>query len=67
MLFVTVVEALHALVEKANPRRLKFVYGELFFEVSHLQFAGDTILFCNASLHEVDNLKSILRWYEFKS
>lgn len=34
-------------------------------EVTHLQFAGDTILFCDASWLQAYNLKIILKWFEF--
>lgn len=33
-------------------------------EVTHLQFAVDTIMFCDASLDQVVNLKFILKWFE---
>lgn len=37
------------------------------YEENHLQFADDTIIFCDASSEKVDNLKYILRWFEMLS
>ena len=31
-------------------------------EVTHLQFANDTVTSCDASLTQVDTLKMILKW-----
>lgn len=77
MLFFIVVEALHALlgggftcfVGKANHQRLISWYSadNSSLEVSHWQFAYDTITFCDASLYEIENLKSILCWFELIS
>lgn len=77
VVFFIVVEALHALlgggftcfVGKANHQRLIswFSADNSSLEVSHLQFAYDTITFCDASLYEVENLKSILCWFELIS
>lgn len=65
MLFVIVVEALHALMEEGNLKRLlkRFSVEHSSLEVSHLHFADD-VIFCNASLNEVGNLNSILCWFE---
>ncbi|XP_058202821.1 uncharacterized protein LOC131317276 [Rhododendron vialii] len=35
--------------------------------VSHLQFADDTILFCNNNIEEMANIKRILRCFQFMS
>lgn len=35
-----------------------------FLEVTHLQFADDTVIFCDASLNQVETLKFILKWFE---
>lgn len=35
--------------------------------VSHLQFADDTIIFCEGDLEEVKNLKRVLRCFEVMS
>ena len=34
-------------------------------EVTHLQFADDTIMFCDASWLQANNLKIILKWFKF--
>ena len=36
-------------------------------EVTHLQFANSTIIFCDASLNQVESLKFILKWFEWHS
>lgn len=33
-------------------------------KVSHLQFADDTIFFCNNDMNEILHLKTILRWFQ---
>lgn len=65
MLFVIVAEALHALMEKSKHHILikDFVVDNVDVEVTHLQFADDTIMFLDASLDQLDNLKCILRWF----
>lgn len=61
MLFVIVVEALHALLEKAQ--RLRIIKGYSFeislAEVSHLQLADDTIVFCDSNIDENESLKAM--------
>ena len=66
MLFVLVVEALN---EKARRTGLftGFAIDDSGLEVTHLQFADNSIIFCNASLDEVNNLKLILKWFELLS
>lgn len=66
MLFVIMVEDLHFLLEKAQLRNLLngFFVENASLEVTDLQFADDTVIFCGASLNEVKNLKCILRWFE---
>ena len=68
-LFNVAVEALNVLIERAV--HLGIVRGvEVGVDkvrVSHLQFADDTILFCDSSLEEVSNFKMILRCFELMS
>ena len=51
MLFVIVVEALNALLDKAKHRGLisGFAIDNVEYEITHVQFADDTIIFCDAS------------------
>ena len=60
-------EALHALIEKAKHNNLikGFAVENANIEVTHLQFADDTIMFCDASLDQLQNLKCILNRFEF--
>ena len=50
MLFVIVAEALNAFMEIATQRALikGFAIDNSGVEVTHLQFANDTIIFCDA-------------------
>lgn len=52
ILFVIVAEALNALMERATQRALikGFAIDNSAVEVTHLQFANDIIIFCDASL-----------------
>lgn len=36
-------------------------------EVSHLQFADNTVVFCDTKAEEIDSLKAMLRWFEMIS
>eukprot|EP00268_Persea_americana_P028829 TRINITY_DN27957_c0_g1_i1.p1 TRINITY_DN27957_c0_g1~~TRINITY_DN27957_c0_g1_i1.p1 ORF type:complete len:198 (+),score=28.97 TRINITY_DN27957_c0_g1_i1:182-775(+) len=69
ILFVIVAKALNALMNRANQARLisGFSIENADYEVTHLQFADDTIIFCDASLEQVERLKFILRWFEMLS
>ena len=69
MLFVIVAEALNALWERAKQTRLLmgFTIANSVHKVTHLQFADNTIIFCNASSDQVDNLKFLLQWFEMFS
>lgn len=70
MLFVIVVEALHALLEKrlSSCESLKGYSVEHFsMAVNHLKFANDAIVFCDSIISEIDSLKAILRWFELMS
>lgn len=66
MLFVIVAEAFNALMEKAKHQGLLkgFAVENADQEETHLQFADDTIAFCDASVTQVINLKFILKWFE---
>ena len=61
-LFTNVVHVLSRSMVKANEIGLfgGFLVGGNRIEVSHLQFAYDTIFFCRASLEELHSLKLIL-------
>lgn len=63
MLFVVVAKAFNVLMERAKICRLitGFSTSNSFHEVTHLQFANDTIILCSASLKQVVALKNILR------
>lgn len=63
MLFVIVAEALHALMENAKQVMLLtgFVIENVDYEVTHLQFADDKLVFCDASVGQVETLKLILK------
>ena len=44
-----------------------FKVGEGEFQVSHLQFADDSLLLCEADVMEIRNVKKILRCFELIS
>ncbi|XP_028084749.1 uncharacterized protein LOC114285866 [Camellia sinensis] len=62
-------EGLNILLLRARELRLiKWIYiGVNGVVVSHLQFADDSLLFCEADVQEVMNLKRILRCFEMVS
>lgn len=68
-LFNIVVEALNILLERA--RALNIIKGTQIGAngviPSHLQFADDTILFCNNDRVELANIKRILRCFQLMS
>ncbi|GMI70502.1 hypothetical protein HRI_000719500 [Hibiscus trionum] len=71
LLFNLVGEALHLMIEKATEVGLfsGFSIGKEgnSYSLSHLQFADDLIIFCNASIREVKNVKRVLRVFEIAS
>ncbi|XP_016206133.1 uncharacterized protein LOC107646461 [Arachis ipaensis] len=68
-LFVLVVDVLHRMVGEAvrNGRISPLVVGRDRVELSHLQFADDTILFCPPDDETMQNYKRLLRWFELMS
>lgn len=68
-LFNIVVEALNILLERA--RTLNIIHGIQIGSngviLSHLQFADDTILFCNNDRAELANIKRVLRCFQLMS
>ncbi|XP_077231884.1 uncharacterized protein LOC143864904 [Tasmannia lanceolata] len=65
-LFVIVAEALSLLMEKGKSVGLVkgIQCGQNRVEVSHLQFADDTLLFSSPQTSKILNLKAVLRCYE---
>ncbi|XP_015938722.1 uncharacterized protein LOC107464306 [Arachis duranensis] len=68
-LFVLVVDILHRMISEAvkNGRISPLVVGRDSVELSHLQFADDTILFCPPHDETMQNYKWLLRWFELMS
>jgi len=68
-LFVVVVEGLAGLVRQACKARLftGLKFGRKDVELGILQFADDTVFFCEDSYSNVVTLKSILRGFEIAS
>ncbi|XP_058203040.1 uncharacterized protein LOC131317509 [Rhododendron vialii] len=68
-LFNVVAEGLNILLERAREKNIiKGVkLGSNGVTISHLQFADDTILFCNNDLEEMGNIKRILRCFQLMS
>ncbi|XP_020967701.1 uncharacterized protein LOC107616438 [Arachis ipaensis] len=63
LLFVLVVDVLHRMLGKAvkNGRIAPLLVGGDCIELSHLQFADDTILFCPPETETIVNYKRLLR------
>ncbi|GLT52165.1 hypothetical protein SLA2020_255190 [Shorea laevis] len=68
-LFLMVAEALNGLISKATEEGLfkGVTVGELELNITHLQFADDSIFFCEASAKNVWMIKCILRSFELLS
>lgn len=68
-LFNLVLEALNLMLERA--RDLDIIRGARIgangVTVTHLQFADDTIIFCNNDVEEMANIKRILRCFQLMS
>ncbi|XP_016207262.1 uncharacterized protein LOC107647723 [Arachis ipaensis] len=68
-LFILVVDVLHRMLEEAvrNGRLSPLLVGRDHIELSHLQFADDTILFCPPEDETIKNYKRLLRCFELMS
>ncbi|XP_016192516.1 uncharacterized protein LOC107633394 [Arachis ipaensis] len=68
-LFVLVVDVLHRMIGEAvrNGRISPLLVGRYSVELSHLQFADDTILFCPPDEKTMQNYKWLLHWFELMS
>ncbi|GKU89387.1 hypothetical protein SLEP1_g3529 [Rubroshorea leprosula] len=67
-LFLIAAEGLHALLLEAEMKDMfKGVKVDENTLVSHLQFADDTALLCEASTNSVWTIKCALRWFEIMS
>ncbi|XP_016170819.1 uncharacterized protein LOC107613365 [Arachis ipaensis] len=68
-LLVLVVDVLHRMVgEAARNRRVSLLLvGRDSIELSHLQFADDTILFCRPKEETIKNYQRLLRCFELMS
>ncbi|XP_016177702.1 uncharacterized protein LOC107619990 [Arachis ipaensis] len=69
LLFVLVVDVLHRMLGEAvrNGRITPLWVGGEHIELSHLQFADDTILFCPPETETIVNYKRLLRCFELMS
>ncbi|XP_077250135.1 uncharacterized protein LOC143889713 [Tasmannia lanceolata] len=65
-LFVVVAETLSRSLNKGGEKGLLkgFFVGDRNVEISHLQFADDTLLFSSPEILKIANLKATLRCYE---
>ncbi|XP_016185996.1 uncharacterized protein LOC107627686 [Arachis ipaensis] len=68
-LFVLVVDVLHRMVGEAvrNSRISHLLVGRDSIELSHLQFADNTIMFCPLEEKTIKNYKRLLRCFELMS
>ncbi|XP_028058827.1 uncharacterized protein LOC114262653 [Camellia sinensis] len=68
-LFIITTEGLNLLLERAIEKGLSkgSSVGPEQLGISHLQFADDTIIFCEGENEEVLNIKRVLRCFEVMS
>ncbi|XP_016192852.1 uncharacterized protein LOC107633766 [Arachis ipaensis] len=68
-LFVLVVDVLHKMIGEPvrNKRILPLLIGKDNIELSHLQFADDTILFCPPEEETIRSYARLLRCFEMMS
>ncbi|XP_057745696.1 uncharacterized protein LOC130963611 [Arachis stenosperma] len=68
-LSVLAVDVLHRMIREAvrNGRICPLLVGRDHIELSHLQFADDTILFCPPEEETIRNYKRLLRCFELMS
>lgn len=68
LLFILVTEVLSKMIKKNRiGLYLGFYSGKEGVTVSHLQFADDTMIFCNAYICQIGYLRCILRCFEMVS
>ncbi|XP_048491371.1 uncharacterized protein LOC125492703 [Beta vulgaris subsp. vulgaris] len=68
-LFVLIVEALNQLIRKATSMQLWNGIGVSYsdLKVTHLQYADDTLIFCEANLESLMNIKKMLIVFQLAS
>lgn len=68
-LFNVVVEAMNIMFERAKEQGLisGVQMGTNGISLTHLQFADDTLIFCNNNLEELREIKRILRFFQVMS
>ncbi|XP_072062197.1 uncharacterized mitochondrial protein AtMg01250-like [Arachis hypogaea] len=68
-LFVLVVDVLHRMIGEAvrNRRISPLMVGRDHIELSHLQFADDTVLFCPPEEDTIKNYRRLLRCFQLMS
>ncbi|GMJ15548.1 hypothetical protein HRI_005224000 [Hibiscus trionum] len=71
LLFNLIGEALHLMLEKATLSGLFKGFligrGDNTYNLSHLQYADDLLIFCSAALGEILNVKRVLRVFEISA